>query len=422
MINYPEALKNAAKSMVQFKNPANLLRMIVRFIAKEVDLTHASILVRDPVRLRYTFIDSRGESKIPVHLIRIDPDHPLITSFHGKEGKDKKRHLYKEAISLKHLENILKANEATVLSSAEETRVKKLHDFMKSIKANLCIPSFYRGELMGVLILGDKKKRDEFSDEEVSFFQTLASDAAMTIKNMEFQLELIERNCQLEEKLSEIKRLRKKEQDTYYQIMLSLAREVREKDDSTFGHLEAVEKLGLMTAEELGMDLTGKKRDILIAALRLHDVGKIGIPDAVLKKEDKLTPEEWVIMKQHVEKGVKILEPLTDFKEVSEIIRCHHEYYDGGGYPRGLKGDEIPIEACIVSVVDAFHAMVSNRCYKKGFPLEYALNELRSNSGKQFHPHVAEAFISALKKNMYGYYKNRINEERQNHYEERKAG
>lgn len=412
MINYPEALKNAAKSMVRFKNPSNLLRMIVRFIAKEVELTHASILAYDTVRQRYTFIDSRGESKLPVHLIRIDSDHPLILAF---LQKGKKPYLFKDALSTKHLAEFLKDNEPN-------KEIKKVFDFMKSIKASLCVPSFYHGQLIGVLILGDKKDRADFTNEELSFFHTLASDAAMMIKNTEFQDEILERNRQLEEKLAEIKRLRKKEQDTYYEIMISLAREVQAKDDSTFGHLEAVEKLGIMTAEELGLDLSGKKRDILIAGLRLHDVGKIGIPDAILKKEGGLTQEEWIIMKQHVEKGVKILEPLTDFKDVSNIVRCHHEFYNGSGYPRGIKGDEIPIEAAIVSVVDAFHAMISARCYKKGFPLEYALGELQSNAGKQFHPKVVEAFISALKKNMYGYYKAQINKGRQvQQEEERKA-
>jgi len=408
MINYPEALKNAAKSMVRFKNPSNLLRMIVRFIAKEVELTHASILAYDSVRQRYTFIDSRGQSKLPVHLIRIDSDHPLILTF---LQKGKKPFLFKDALSIKHLTEFLESNDSN-------KEVRKAFDFMKSIKASLCVPSFYHGELLGVLILGDKKDRDDFMNEELSFFHTLASDAAMMIKNTEFQGEILERNRQLEEKLAEIKRLRKKEQDTYYEIMVSLAHEVQAKDDSTFGHLEAVEKLGIMTAEELGLDLSGKKRDILIAGLRLHDVGKIGIPDAILKKEDKLTQEEWIIMKQHVEKGVKILEPLTDFRDVSNIVRCHHEFHNGSGYPRGIKGDEIPIEAAIVSVVDAFHAMISARCYKKGFPLEYALGELQSNAGKQFHPKVVEAFISALKKNMYGYYKAQINKGRQIQQEE----
>jgi len=418
MINYPEALKNAAKSMVRFKNPINLLRLIVRFIAKEVDLTHASMLVHDPIKKRYTFIDSRGESRIPVHLIKIDNDHPLILSFLGKE---KKFHKGKEVLYLEHLQQMLRNQEKNHLNKADEIQINKVCDFIKSIKAAVCIPCFYHGELLGILILGHKKNEESFTEEEISFFQTLSSDAAMTIKNAEFQLELIERNRQLEEKLAEIKRLRKKEQETYYQIMLSLAREVREKDDSTSGHLEAVEKLGFMTAEELGLDLTGKKGDTLIAALRLHDVGKIGIPDSILKKEDKLTAEEWVIMKQHVEKGVKILEPLSDFKEVTEIIRCHHEFYNGCGYPRGLKGDEIPIEAAIVSVVDAFHAMVSARCYKKGYPLEYALNELQNNAGKQFHPQVVEAFIRALKNNMYKYYNSRVNGNRQVHEAERKA-
>lgn len=410
MVNYPEVLKNAARSMARFKNPNNLLRMIVRFIAKEIGLTHASILVYEHVKGRYTFIDSRGESKIPVQLIRIDADHPLVLWFLEKE---KKRSSSKDVLSLEQLEHLIENVETSRLDSSRETKIKKVLELMRSFKAALCVPSFYRGELSGILILGGKKSGEDFSREEISFFQTLASDAAMTIKNAEFHQELIERNRQLEEKLVEIKRMRKKEQETYYQIVLSLAQEVREKDASTFGHSEAVEKLGLMTAEELGLDLTGKKRDQLIAALRLHDVGKIGVPDSILKKEGKLTPEEWVVMKLHVEKGAKILEPLTDFKDVAEIIRCHHEFYNGSGYPQGLKGDEIPIEAAIVSVVDAFHAMISTRCYKRGYPLEFALSELESNAGKQFHPKVVEAFVSALKKNMFGYYKTRINQERQ---------
>ena len=103
-------------------------------------------------------------------------------------------------------------------------------------------------------------------------------------------------------------------------------------------------------------------------------------------------------MRTHVEKGVKILEPLTDFKEVAEIVHCHHENFDGSGYPRGLKGQAIPIEARIVSVVDAFHAIVSTRCYRGGSPIEIAFQELKRCAGTQFDPAVVEAFIRAMKK------------------------
>ena len=199
----------------------------------------------------------------------------------------------------------------------------------------------------------------------------------------------------LQERLREIEQMRKKEQETYYQIVMSLAREVYAKDPYTSGHMEDVARLGVMTAEKLGFDLTGKKKDILVAALHLHDVGKIGIPDHVLMKPERLTDEEWKIMKEHPSRGAMILEPLTDFKRVAHIVRHHHERFDGKGYPDGLKGEEIPIEARIIAVVDAFHAIVSTRCYRRGRSVLIAFDELRANAGTQFDAEVVNAFIAA---------------------------
>jgi HD-GYP domain-containing protein (c-di-GMP phosphodiesterase class II) len=153
-----------------------------------------------------------------------------------------------------------------------------------------------------------------------------------------------------------------------------------------------------MTAEEMGFDVSGRKKDILVAALHLHDVGKIGIPDHILMKPASLTDNEWKIMRQHPEKGAKILAPLSGFKEVANAVLHHHERYDGDGYPNGLKGDEIPIESRVIAVVDAFHAIVSTRCYKKGHPLETAYSELKRCSGSQFDPKVVHAFIRAHKR------------------------
>jgi len=155
-----------------------------------------------------------------------------------------------------------------------------------------------------------------------------------------------------------------------------------------------------MAAREMGLDLTGRKKDILSAGLILHDVGKIGIPDHILNKPSALNEEEWKIMRTHVDKGVMILEPLTDFKEVKEIVRCHHENHDGSGYPRGLKGGQIPVESRIVAVVDAFHAIVSTRCYSRGRPVETAFEELGRCAGTQFDPKVVEAFIRGMKKEL----------------------
>jgi putative nucleotidyltransferase with HDIG domain len=222
----------------------------------------------------------------------------------------------------------------------------------------------------------------------------------MAVKTAEHNQDLLEQNQELERRLEEIERMRNKEQRTYYEIMRSLAEEVHAKEPYIFNHVSEVERLGMMTAREMGMDLSGKTKDLLSAALILHDVGKIGIPDDILCKPGQLTQEEWRVMKTHVEKGARILEPLTDFKKVREIIMAHHERFDGSGYPRGLKGDEISIEARIICVVDSFQAIVSSRCYREGRSIDSAIHEVRNCSGTQFDPVVVDAFLRALKKEL----------------------
>ena len=287
----------------------------------------------------------------------------------------------------------------------------ELQSVLETLKVSFGVPGFYKDELLGVLLLGDKLNSKPFSLEEISFFQTLANDASMTIKTAEYRENLVAKNQELEHqkkelehRLKEIAELRKKEQETYYQIVTSLAAEVNAKDPYTAGHLQGVERLGLMTAQEMGYDLSGQKKDVLVAALHLHDVGKIGIPDNILMKPDKLTDEEWKVMRQHPIKGAKILAPLSGFKEVAYIVLHHHENYDGTGYPDGLKGDVIPLEARIVAVVDAFHAIVSKRCYSKGRSIDVAFQELERCANTQFDPRVVEAFIRMYKRTLNGKY------------------
>jgi len=394
---YHEALKNAAKSMVRVKNPKRLLKMIIRFIDREVGLGHTSILIFDQPNHRYIFIDSKGDRRLPVGLVRLDADNPLIGWF---QEKDKNLPISRDFVTYQQVVRLLGNDSFLEQHPAVEKKLRSIKDQLEVFRAAVCVPGFYKGELLGILLLGDKLDKSDFSLEELTFFQTLAHDASMTIKAAEFHDDLAKRNRELEEKIEEINQLRKKEQQTYYQIILSLAREVHARDAYTSGHMEEVEKLGLMTAEEMGLEMTGHKKDILVAALHLHDVGKIGIPDNVLKKEGKLTEEEWLIMRDHVFKGARILEPMDDFKEVAKIVMLHHENFDGSGYPYGLKGDEIPIEARIICVVDTFHAMVSTRCYRKGRPFDYAIKELEKYAGKQFDPLVVKAFISAINKRL----------------------
>ena len=178
------------------------------------------------------------------------------------------------------------------------------------------------------------------------------------------------------------------------QRLVSLNDEVAERDQQTDEHCRRLQDLSRKTAEALGLD----DREIfsLGYASFLHDIGKSKVPVAILQKPGKPSDEEWAILKQHSKWGRDlILEHLRSpmFRRVAEIVHQHHERYDGGGYPQGLRGEEILTEAQILAVVDAYDAMTCDRPYRAGMAREDALEELRACSGTQFSPRVVEAFL-----------------------------
>lgn len=396
--DYQEVLRDVARSMVRLKRPDRLLRLITRFIDRQFGLSHTALLMLDSKKQRYVFVNSKGTKRLPVGLVKFEPDHPLVQWFANAPQKGP---FQKDLLFFSDVKKMLTRAEYRMATNSQGDQLIAIQKAMKNLNAELVIPGYFKDTLMGVLILGQRVNGRTFTKQEVTFFQTLAHDCSMAVKTAEYHQSLVEQNKELEKRLEEIEGLRRKEQKTYYEIMRSLAEEVHAKEPNIFGHVSEVERLGMMTAREMGIDLSGKMKDLLSAALILHDVGKIGIPDHILCKPGQLTREEWEVMKTHVEKGARILEPLTDFKKVREIIMAHHERYDGSGYPRGLKGTEIPIEARIICVVDSFHAIVSSRCYREGRNLEFAVHEIRNCSGTQFDPVVVDAFLRALKKELH---------------------
>ena len=180
-----------------------------------------------------------------------------------------------------------------------------------------------------------------------------------------------------------------------FQEIMALARSVEEKDKVTKGHCSRIERLSLRTGERLG--LTGDQLITLSYAAYLHDVGKTKVPDEILNKPGPLTDEEWEEMRKHPDYGAEMLQEKDFLKDAAEIVRAHHERYDGTGYPRGLKGEEIPIEARIISVVDAYDAMTSDRPYRRAMSKEEAFEELKKNAGTQFDPRVVNAFLTVIK-------------------------
>jgi putative nucleotidyltransferase with HDIG domain len=163
------------------------------------------------------------------------------------------------------------------------------------------------------------------------------------------------------------------------------------KDLNTGVHSTRLAEWALHVAEELGLD-ESSLGDLEVAAL-LHDIGKVGIPDAILNKPAKLTSEEYALMKKHPEYGWAVLRQIPGMERASLVILHHHENFNGNGYPAGLRGEEIPLGSRIVSVIDAFDAMVSSRPYRQGLPLEEAERRLLEASGTQFDPDVVKSFL-----------------------------
>lgn len=167
------------------------------------------------------------------------------------------------------------------------------------------------------------------------------------------------------------------------------------KDFTTGIHSSRVVAWSVAMSKLAGLS-TEETRHVEIAAV-LHDLGKIGIPDTILKKPSRLTPEEQAIMRKHPEYGWSVTKDIPGCHRASLLILHHHETWNGTGYPGGLKGSDIPLGARIVAVTDAFDAMTTNRCYRKGMPREAALATLEQFAGTQFDPNLVEMFTAFLR-------------------------
>lgn len=183
--------------------------------------------------------------------------------------------------------------------------------------------------------------------------------------------------------------------DTFYGVSLALAEALEKRDYYTGGHTNRVSNYCMAIAGEL--DLGEKEMETLWLSSILHDVGKIGVVDDVLHKPGRLDDKEFEIMSMHAQYGSEILSHIKGLRDIVPGVRNHHEQYNGLGYPDGLKADEIPLIARIISVADAFDAMTSDRPYRRALSRKEAFAELQGNMGKQFDPLVVEAFVTAYK-------------------------
>ncbi len=242
----------------------------------------------------------------------------------------------------------------------------------------LCVPLLLRGKPIGVVFLANYVQGKPFSEDHRRVATELGAQASVAIDNA---------------------RLFRERELVVLESLKAMAQLVDAKDPYTAGHSDRVTQYSLVIARELKYrpgDEAAWKR--LEQGGMLHDIGKINVPDAILTKAGRLTDEEFTMLKRHPVVGYEVLKNLHMLTDELDIVRSHHERYDGRGYPDGKSGDELPITAWIVSAADAFDAMTSDRPYRKGMSLEMALAEIAKGRGTQFHPAVADAVVIAARR------------------------
>lgn len=243
-------------------------------------------------------------------------------------------------------------------------------------KSLMSVPLAIKDKVIGVINVNNKKSRRIFNQEDFRLLKQIAAQVAIVIENT---------------------RLYKSLSDLYMRTIMALAATIDARDHYTRRHSQMVAKYAVAIAE--AMRLSPERVELIRQASHLHDIGKIGVHDFILLKTDKLTDEEWKEVKLHSVKGAEILEPLIVFLNgVIDMVKQHHERYDGRGYPGHYRGGEIDIGARIMAVADSFDAMLSERPYRKAYSKKKAIEELRENSGTQFDPKIVETFLKVLNK------------------------
>ncbi len=272
---------------------------------------------------------------------------------------------------------VVKHNRPILVKNIEkDTRFAKRSEEKYYNKSLMSVPLATKDKVIGVINVNNKKSRRIFNQEDFRLLKQMAAQVAIVIENA---------------------RLYKSLSDLYMRTIMTLAATIDARDHYTRRHSRMVAKYAVAIAEEI--KLPAERVELIRQASHLHDIGKIGVHDFVLLKPDKLTNEEWEEIKLHSIKGAEILAPLVVFLNgVIDMVRQHHERYDGKGYPDHYKEEKIDIGARIMAVADSFDAMLSERPYRKAYSKKKAIEELRENSGTQFDPKVVETFLKVLNK------------------------
>jgi HD-GYP domain-containing protein (c-di-GMP phosphodiesterase class II) len=339
-------------------NINNILNNVAHIFDKRLDYKRGLILLANPEKTKLEIKASFGYEehmklleKVAFHLDRPESQGAFVVTY--REQKP---------LLVNNLADI-----EDKLSPRSLAMAKKL-----GAKSFICCPIICDGESIGVLAVDNPRSNRPLVNSDMSLLMGIAPMIGISVRNAEF---IDARNRQ------------------FKSLLQLLAATIDARDSLTAGHSEKVTEYAVGICQEMG--LPANYREMIRVAALLHDYGKIAVPDAVLKKNGRLTDEEYEVVKTHSEKTREILEQISFegiFLQVPEIAGAHHEKMDGSGYPQGLKGKEIPLGARIIAVADFFEAITAKRHYREPMPLEAAFRLLHESSGKHFDRKVVKAF------------------------------
>lgn len=328
-------------------------------------------------------MDEIGDTMFEQVRVALKPDRGLLV-FYNKEQKNIKYQRLCTADQLAEggpssvdngiLEWVGKSGKPLLINDmANDKQYKASFYGMLNSGSLLAMPFIRQNRLLGTIVLYRQAGVSSFNQDDLKCLSVLSCITAVAVENLEIYDEM---------------------KSYFTGTIRALITTVETKDFFTFGHSARVAKYTLMIAEQLNLPEMDKRRLEYIALL--HDIGKIGIPEDILKKTAPLTDEEWAVLRTHPELGENIVRSIHFLPEGASVIRHHHEHYNGAGYPDGLKGEEIPFFARIISIADAFDAMSSGRPYRESIGKEKAMLELLACKDTQFDPALVDLFIRAL--------------------------
>jgi PAS domain S-box-containing protein len=353
-IEHLRALRNIDMAITASLDLGVTMNVLVEEVVSQLRVDCAAVLLLNPYTLRLEYASSRG----------FRTEAAKGASIKLGEGLAGRTALERRTMSFPDLMEARGDLTSSGLLEAE------------GMRSYFGVPLVTKGQVKGVLEIFHRTSREPDA-EWIEFLHSLAGQAAIAIDNATM--------------LQDLQHSRDELIIAYDTTIEGWSRALDYRDKETEGHSRRVTEMTMRIARHMGMsepELVHVRRGAL-----LHDIGKLGVPDCILLKPDKLNEEEWVIMKRHPEIAYELLSPIHYLKPALDIPYCHHEKWDGTGYPRGLSGEQIPLAARIFAVVDVWDAMNSERPYRHAYPKRDAREHIRSLSGTHFDPRVAEVFL-----------------------------